>query len=62
MVRRIAVIDDDEAIRDLLTELLVDGGYEQLVFADSAAALPTLNGRCGQYRPFTEPEAALTRG
>ncbi len=42
MARRIAVIDDDGAIRDLLAEVLTDEGYEPLVFADSAAALPAL--------------------
>ena len=45
MARRIAVIDDDRAIRDLLAELLADEGYEPLVFADGAAALPTLEVR-----------------
>jgi len=44
MTRRIAVIDDDEAIRDLLAELLTDEGYEPLVFADGPAALPALSG------------------
>ncbi len=44
MARRIAVIDDDEAIRDLLAELLTDEGYEPLVFADGTAALPALSG------------------
>ncbi len=42
MARRVAVIDDDGAIRDLLAEVLADEGYEPLVFADSAAALPAL--------------------
>jgi len=42
MARRIVVIDDDEAIRDLLAELLADEGYEPLVFADGAAALRAL--------------------
>ena len=42
MARRIAVIDDDEAIRDLLAEVLADEGYEPLVFADGEAALPAL--------------------
>ncbi len=44
MARRIAVIDDDGAIRDLLAEALADEGYEPLVFADGAAALPALGG------------------
>jgi len=39
MARRIAVIDDDGAIRDLLAEVLADEGYEPLLFADSEAAL-----------------------
>jgi len=42
MARRIAVIDDDGAIRDLLAEVLADEGYEPLLFADGAAALPAL--------------------
>ncbi len=42
MARRIAVIDDDGAIRDLLAEVLADEGYEPLVFADSEATLPAL--------------------
>ncbi len=42
MARRIAVIDDDKAIRDLLAEVLADEGYEPLVFADGATALPAL--------------------
>ncbi len=44
MARRIAVIDDDGAIRDLLAEALADEGYEPLVFADGAAALSALGG------------------
>jgi two-component system response regulator ChvI len=42
MAQRIAVIDDDGAIRDLLAEALADEGYEPLVFTDGAAALPAL--------------------
>ena len=42
MTRRIAVIDDDGAIRDLLAAVLTDEGYEPLVFADGASALPAL--------------------
>ncbi len=42
MARRIAVIDDDGAIRDLLAEVLTDEGYEPLLFADSKAALLAL--------------------
>ncbi len=45
MARRIAVIDDDGAIRELLAEVLVDEGYEPLVFADGAAALLALGGQ-----------------
>ncbi len=45
MARRIAVIDDDEAIRDLLAEVLAGEGYEPLVFADGAAARPALGDR-----------------
>ncbi len=45
MARRIAVIDDDGAIRDLLAEVLADEGYEPLVFADRAAALAALAGQ-----------------
>ncbi len=44
MARRIAVIDDDGAIQDLLAEVLADKGYEPLVFADGAAALSALGG------------------
>jgi len=44
MTRRIAVIDDDGAIRDLLAEVLAGEGYEPLLFADSEAALPALGG------------------
>ncbi len=44
MARRSAVIDDDEAIQDLLAELLTDEGYEPLVFVDGTAALPALSG------------------
>ena len=42
MARRIAVIDDDEAMRDLLAEVLADEGYEPLVFTDSEATLLAL--------------------
>lgn len=45
MARRIAVIDDDEAMRDLLAEVLADEGYEPLLFADGAMALPALSGQ-----------------
>jgi CheY-like chemotaxis protein len=40
MSTRIAVIDDEQVILDLLRELLSDEGYEPHVFPDGAAAYP----------------------
>ena len=42
--RRILVIDDDEALRELLTEVLTDEGWTVKVAADGLAGLDVLEG------------------
>ena len=41
--RRILVVDDDQAIRDVLLDLLTDEGYEAQTAAGGAAALALLS-------------------
>ncbi len=39
---RVAVIEDDEDIRELVVQLLADSGFESVGFADGLAALAAL--------------------
>ncbi len=39
---RVAVIEDDEDIRELVVQLLADSGFESVGFADGRAALAAL--------------------
>ncbi len=45
MAARVLVIDDDEAIRESLRDVLADAGYEVTVAADGRQALGMMNPR-----------------
>ena len=40
---RVLIVDDDRQIRELLTELIEDEGYEVMAAADGASGLEAVN-------------------
>jgi CheY-like chemotaxis protein len=52
--RRVAVVEDDEDIRDLVVQLLADLGFESVGFANGRAALDGL-----RQRPAALPSVIL---
>lgn len=52
--RRILVVDDEEEVREILAESLMDFGYGVLTAASGEAALAALDGDCGVAMVITD--------